>query len=228
MHLGIVNLIQLICTLPAFRTIFDVVFLHFATASAAGILEHEVICDFPQNRPHYMFIRPEITTRVEHSMHTSVDEAPFPETEGHPAKNGQNFVANQLVRMIFEITKVEQRMKRLTGGKETIIIAPTIIAAPAKLCRCIQSVKGFNASTIGSWKIEIINRAVKTNTTGRMASGMRQLITLEEEKTRILIQSQTLLLFLTLFRYLNSASVGLGVRGGSCINGIWVSRLKED
>jgi hypothetical protein len=33
-------------------TVFNITFLEFSTACATGILEHKIIGDFPQNRPH--------------------------------------------------------------------------------------------------------------------------------------------------------------------------------
>jgi hypothetical protein len=70
---------------------------------------------------------------------------------------------------------IQQKAEELTGGKDTMIIAPVKIIAPAPLCPCIQSVKGFKPSTILSWKTESNIKAGKTMTTGRMASGLLSL-----------------------------------------------------
>jgi hypothetical protein len=168
-------------------TVLNIRLLHFVTASTAGIFEHEIISNFSQNRPHYILISQ--WNNLKSGTHTSINDTCLSKTESYTAENSQNFVTNQLGRIALAGRK-EQNMKELTGG----------IMAPAKLCACIQPVTGFNPVTIASWNTESIIRAVRTRTTGRMVSGMRQLMTLEKCKNCVLIHCQMLFFFLMLFR----------------------------
>jgi hypothetical protein len=172
-------------------TVLNIRLLHFVTASTA---EHEIISNFSQNCPHYIFISQ--WNNLKSGTNTSINDTCLSKTEGYTAENSQNFVTNQLGRIALAGRK-EQNMKEREGNNYH---RPNYDYGACEIMRLHPVGDGLQSGH--DRLVEHRKHYQSRENQHHREDGlwMRQLMTLEKCKNCVLIHFQMVFFFLILFR----------------------------